>query len=488
MWRRILLAWGMSFYVLREGREYGPFTPEQLRLGLAQGRLLAGDHCRPSNMAAWATVGDFTTPAVAIGVKKPSLLELLAEEDEETQPTEKEPSKPWPREAVTAVVLGLLGIACWFFWPSEPAPIVKEKAAAGTTDAGENTNATKPAPTPKVVLPEHTKLVPADSVAVLTARLGDMLKAMDAVRTPELPLWPEVEPVILKHSPYAGRILRDAAGLGLDTDAPIHVFLKLRASTNAPGGLATTVGVSAAVRDLGLMDANLPTILHETLGGFGETLARSPRREQNHWILASRNMPVAIAYNEKRFLLISTHPKGPPDGLEPALKEAMRAEASLVEAHTGFRAHAAHAVNAGLWLNLAAVRNLANRMNSTETLELLAGTETLDSAAAGVVFQKGAIEATVQLPLTPAARASLLSRLPDDLHTWLAGPEQVDYGNLSGLIKSFGATDPRWVRFSEVLHSTKQLEDGQWRLTLRFPLADENLHSLSALQAPTEGQ
>ena len=407
----------MSFFVHRAGREFGPYTPEQLRHALAEGTLLSTDFCRRVDVTQWATVADYFKPA------KKSLMDLLAEDDEDhdeqeiNAPARRVPQKP----AVAAIAMLILAVASYVFWPTEPAPSKPEAKDTQPTTVPANSNATIPEKKQgEITVDPHAQFIPEDTVAVMTIRVQELLKKAKSQRIDEVPIWQGAESTILQYSPLAGRILRDATDLGLDLDSPIHIFLKLQASTTAPGGFSTTVGVAAAVRDMGELDGHLPVIMRETLGGFGETQARNLQREKDHWKMSSRNLPVALAFNQKWFVLVNHNAEESNADLNTVLKQTLARAAPLAKGNADFRAHLGKKKDAGLWLDITAAQRFAEQLDSAPVLEWLAGTEILESLGIGFVFEKGAAELTIDLPLTKNDNLSG-GQSRDHLLKWLPG-------------------------------------------------------------------
>jgi len=387
----------MSFFVHRAGREFGPYTPEQLRRALAEGTLLSTDFCRRVDVTQWATVADYFKPA------KKSLMDLLAEDDEDghdkqeiNAPARRVPKKP----AAAAIAMLILAVASFVFWPTEPVPTKPEVKGTQPTAVTASANATiQEKKQGEITVDPHAQFIPEDSVAVMTIRVQDLLKKSKSQRIDEVPIWQGAESRILQYSPLAGRILRDATDLGLDLESPIHIFIKLQAITNAPGGLSTTIGVAAAVRDMGELDGHLPVIIGETLGGFGEAQARNLQREKDHWKMSSRNLPVALAFNQKWFVLVSCNTKESNADLDAVLKQTLARAAPLAKGNADFRAHLGKKKDAGLWLDMTAGQRLTGQLDSVPALEWLADTEILESLSIGFVFEKGAAELTMDLPL-----------------------------------------------------------------------------------------
>lgn len=63
----------MSYYVSRNGQQYGPYTEEVVRSYLAAGSLSASDNIREESSTAWTTIGQlFQVPAVTPIMQPPA--------------------------------------------------------------------------------------------------------------------------------------------------------------------------------------------------------------------------------------------------------------------------------------------------------------------------------------------------------------------------------------------------------------------------------
>jgi len=369
----------MGFYVHRDGQDFGPFTLEQLREGLAAGNLLSTDFCRREDQAEWDTVATCLAPA------KESV-------DAETAPAQAVSNTPLYIGAAV-IVIGL--VTGWLIVRGDggtPAPPPGKDAAQPGHNATAPANPSAGSPKDRVprTLPANARHIPADALAVFTLRAADLLKKAGHERPIDIPLLAEHQEAITELSPFAAQFLSDPGSLGLDLAEPLHFFVHhLPPEGNASAGFSPLLGVVGAVADASAVESGLTKLLEARLGGFGRQMMNALKTENGWRILDTNRLPMAFAFSDTALVLVMREKPIPGESLAAPLAAVLRDKGGLPAARPDFKRHLSEWMDAGLWWDTQRTRNVL--ADDSDLRALVAGLTEARALATGVYFEKGAM-------------------------------------------------------------------------------------------------
>ena len=385
----------VGFLVHRDGQDYGPFTPEQLQEGLAEGNLLSTDFCRREDQAEWSTAALCATP-----ISQP-----------ETEPSANVSSTPSQTVSNTPLYIGaaviLIGLfAGWLLVrndvkiPNLPTQkdIVQTQgigtkniiAKIDRTNIRAETSPPTKEPQPHS-LPANAKHIPADALAVFTVRAGDLLKKAGYEQPIDIPFLDDNKEAISEMSPFTADLLRDPESVGLDLAKPIHVYVQhLPHEGNANAGFTPLIGVVASVFDSNALEVSLSRLVEARLGGFGRQVMNSLKEENGWWTLNTNRLPLAFAFSKKAMVLVMRETPRPGESLAVPLNAAVKSTSGLPAAHPEFKRHLDELTDASLWWNAQQTRKVLSTRDDTNMGALLAELTDAQTLSAGVFFEKGA--------------------------------------------------------------------------------------------------
>jgi hypothetical protein len=387
----------VGFLVHRDGQDYGPFTPEQLQEGLAEGNLLSTDFCRREDQAEWSTVATCTTPAPA------------------TKPEPKADSPPAQNQAIsntplyigaTVILAGLL--AGWLLVRNEAKiPDLQPEKTAGQSESN-GTKATtfrakvipkantpaKTSPPEKQqprLFPAHAKHIPADALAVFTIRAGDLLNKAGYEQPIDIPILADHREAITAMSPFASELLRDPESVGLDLTKPMHFYVQHLPPVGKPSaGFAPLLGVVAAVSDSNALEVSLSRLVEARLGGFGRQVMNSLKEENGWWILNTNRLPLAFAFSKKVMVVVIRETPRPGESLAAPLNAAVKSTSGLPATQPDFKRHLDERMDIDLWWNTRRTRQVLATGDDAGMGALLAKLTDSQTLSAGAFFEKGA--------------------------------------------------------------------------------------------------
>ncbi len=386
----------VGFLVHRDGQDYGPFTPEQLQEGLAEGNLLPTDFCRREDQTEWSTATLCAMPVPAPD-PEPSAASSL---------TPSQTISNTPLYIGAAVILiGLF--SGWLLVRNDvkmpdltPEKDTPQSQGSGTKDiiAKIDTRANTPAEklppikeTQPHSLPSNEKHIPADALAVFTVRAGDLLKKAGYEQPIDIPFLADNKDAINEMSPFTANLLRDPESVGLDLAKPIHFYVQhLPPEGNASAGFTPLIGVVASVFDSNALEVSLSRLVEARLGGFGRQMMNSLKEEDGWWTLNTNRLPLAFAFSKTAMVLVIRETPRPGESLAVPLNAAVKSTSGLAATQPDFKRHLDELADASLWCNAQHTRKVLSTDDNTNIGALLAELTDAQTLSTGVFFEKGA--------------------------------------------------------------------------------------------------
>ena len=465
----------VGFLVHRDGQDYGPFTPEQLREGLAGGNLLPTDFCRREDQAEWATVATCATPAAT-----------PTPDPKPTTASRVNTVSNTPLYIGAAViVIGLL--AGWLLVRGDgKTPVFTPGKTAIQTDKnatkknGAKTGA-KVDPTPKPMeerqprpLPANAKHIPADALAVFSMRAGDLLNKAGYEQPIDIPILADHREAITQMSPFVAELLRDPESIGLDLVEPIHFYVQhVPPEGNASAGFTPLLGVVAAVSDSNALELSLSRLVETRLGGFGRQAMNSMKVENGWRILNTNRLPLAFAFSDKAMVLVMRETPRPVESLAVPLNAAVKSDSGLPATQPDFKRHLGEWMDAGIWWDTKRTREVLAKEDDADMRALVAGLTDARALSTGVYFEKGAASWFVHQQSAEGATAMTGDGLKDPLPSLISGRAVLAIGLsldmpavrhwLAGLPAKFGAQlDLTPSQIDDLLNASTGLNYAQW--------------------------